>query len=101
MLYGTTYEGGTHNDGTIFNYNPMTNKQAVLFSFNGTTDGFEPVSKLLYVPDSLLYGTTNIGGANDMGTVFSFNLKTNTENVVINYDNTNGYTNSGGNLCYF
>ncbi len=103
VLYGVTGGGGAYYDpseppkyGTIFSYNPLTNKQTILFSFNGT-DGFEPASKLLYVPDSLLYGTTNVGGANGMGTVFRFDLKTNTENVVINYDSANGYTNLGAN----
>ncbi len=103
ILYGVTGGGGAYYDpnepakyGTIFSYNPLTKKQTILFSFNGT-NGFGPVSKLLYVPDSLVYGTTAQGGVNGMGTVFSFNLKTNTENVVINYDSTNGYTNDGDN----
>lgn len=96
MLYGTTSQGGIYNKGCIYRYNPITNTQTVLFSFDGT-DGNGPDCKLLYASDSLLYGTTNIGGTRNMGTVFSFNLKTNTENVIINYDSTNGYINDGGN----
>ncbi len=103
IIWSSGRGGGAYYDpndptkyGTIFNYNPLTKKQTTLFSFNGT-DGFEPLCRLLYVPDSLVYGTTNQGGANSMGTVFSFNLKTNTENVVINYDSANGYTNLGVN----
>ena len=96
MFYGTTATGGAYNKGTIFNYNPKTNVETVLFSFDGS-NGNEPESKLLYASDSLLYGTTNLGGVLNRGTVFSFNWKTNMENVAIYYDSLNGYRNAGGN----
>jgi len=96
MLYGTTGGGDTYDAGTIFSYNPITNKQTTVFVFNGS-DGYSPGSRLLYASDSLLYGTTAEGGTNSMGTVFSFNWKTNQENVIINYDGINGEFNTGGN----
>jgi len=96
MLYGTTGGGGAYNKGTIFSYNPQTNQQMVIFSFNGT-NGNQPQCKLLYATDSLLYGETALGGSHNCGVVFSFNRKTNTENVVINYDTTNGCYEHGGN----
>jgi len=90
MIYGTTEGGGIYYKsngnpnyyGTIFSYNPMTHKQAVVFSFNDT-DGYSPRTTLLYASDSLLYGTTYFGGAHNMGTVFSFNPITHKETWVI------------------
>lgn len=97
LLYGTTAAGGVYNMGTIFSYNPVTDTEIVLFSFDGS-DGNQPEGgTLLYATDSLLYASTQTGGTHGIGTVFSFNLKTNTERVVVNYDSSNGYTSNGGN----
>ena len=38
----------------------------------------------------MLYGMTQYGGTNDMGTLFSFNPKTKKETVLVNFNGTNG-----------
>jgi uncharacterized repeat protein (TIGR03803 family) len=69
-LYGTTYEGGTNNDGTVFEINPSTGQETVLYSFTGANgDGAFPEADLVDV-DGTLYGTTYEGGTNNDGTVF-------------------------------
>jgi uncharacterized repeat protein (TIGR03803 family) len=69
-LYGTTQQGGTNGDGTVFSITP-SGMETVLYSFKGGSgDGVEPLAGLTNVKGTL-YGTTSLGGANKKGTVFS------------------------------
>lgn len=62
-LYGTTSQGGTLNDGTVFKVD-TTGKETVLYSFmGGPTDGSDPVSTLVRDSAGNLFGTTFEGGA--------------------------------------
>jgi uncharacterized repeat protein (TIGR03803 family) len=73
-LYGTTYEGGTYNDGTVFKISP-SGTLTTLHSFDGT-DGYFPYARMVQGTDGNFYGTTLSGGANDdcnegtCGTIF-------------------------------
>jgi len=72
-FYGTTYEGGDYNYGTVYKLTPG-GALSVLYSFDGT-NGSHPECDLVFGPDGQLYGTTYDGGANDLdnggdGTVF-------------------------------
>ncbi len=69
-LYGTTQYGGTNGDGTVFSIT-TSGKETVLHSFTGQPgDGASPAAGLIYV-NGTLYGTTQSGGANNLGAVFS------------------------------
>jgi len=72
-LYGTTYQGGTHNYGTVFKLTPA-GTETVLYSFcsrSGCRDGYYPYDSLVMDNEGNLYGTTSDGGANGAGgTVF-------------------------------
>jgi uncharacterized repeat protein (TIGR03803 family) len=46
LLYGTTSEGGSHNYGTMFSYNPYTYKDSVLIVF-ADTNGANPNDLIL------------------------------------------------------
>lgn len=70
-LYGTTQVGGAHGYGTIFNVNPSTGAERVLYSFKKPPDGEDPQAGLLVV-NGVLYGTTHGGGTAGNGTVFTF-----------------------------
>jgi uncharacterized repeat protein (TIGR03803 family) len=65
ILYGTTPLGGagcpSRGCGVVFAVT-TTGKERVLHSFKGGTDGAEPVASLIAV-DSVLYGTTQLGGS--------------------------------------
>ena len=71
-LFGTTIQGGTNGDGTVFelvnhgrgNYTPTT-----LLNFN-RTNGAVPVAGLIADAAGDLFGTTSQGGTNGDGTVF-------------------------------
>ena len=88
-LYGVTSSGGTYGNGVIFRYNPSTNQESVLYSFQGTTDG-SPSSAgagggpLLQATDGNLYGTAGMGGSPTCGcgVLFEYNLKTNSYSVL-------------------
>ncbi len=70
VLYGTTQAGGANNLGTVFTISPSGSK-TVIYSFKGMpSDGKSPMTTLLSY-NGKLYGTTEFGGANDDGTVFS------------------------------
>ena len=73
-FYGTTQSGGTYNKGTVFSL--TAGLYTVLYSFQGhggvagSKDGALPVG-LVWGSDGTLYGTTQLGGANDAGTAFN------------------------------
>jgi uncharacterized repeat protein (TIGR03803 family) len=77
-LYGTTYDGGTGNSGTVFKLAPPTIAggtwtESVLYSFTGGIDGANPSGNLIADASGALYGTTvNAGGG--YGTVFKLTL---------------------------
>jgi uncharacterized repeat protein (TIGR03803 family) len=71
-LYGTAASGGTYSYGTVFTVQTDGTSFAVLFNFNGTTDGANPSSGLV-LSGNTLYGTTyHLGSADQSvrGTVF-------------------------------
>ncbi len=68
-LYGTTVDGGTNGNGTVFRF--ATNGVLTpLYSFTGLHDGGDPRGGLMQASDGNLYGTTAEGGTNLDGTVF-------------------------------
>lgn len=60
-LYGTTVEGGSSGNGTVFKLD-TTNKETVLYSFTGKADGGNPYGGLIMDRAGNLYGTTSRGG---------------------------------------
>ena len=74
-LYGTTEDGGLHDFGAVFRIDTKTGAEAVLYSFQGGSDGAYPTSALVDA-DGTLYGTTESGGSTNCsggcGTVFSY-----------------------------
>lgn len=87
-LYGTTQAGGLNNYGTIFRITTngvFTN----LYSFSGADDGARPVGTLIQAGDNNLYGTTSVGGSNNLGTMFE--ISTNgVFSTLLSFDGTNG-----------
>jgi uncharacterized repeat protein (TIGR03803 family) len=73
-LYGTTEYGGAHGVGTVFELSRSgsTWSEKVVYSFNtpATQDGRNPLGRMLIDSGGHLYGTTLLGGAHNLGTVF-------------------------------
>ena len=74
-LYGTTAFGGGHQScqgldcGTVFKLAP-DGSETMLYAFTGGNDGGWPVGGLIADGNGNLYGTAEIGGAFQNGTVF-------------------------------
>jgi uncharacterized repeat protein (TIGR03803 family) len=83
-LYGTTLYGGigyvdaqlNNGFGTVFQ---MTTNGVLttLVSFNGNTTGGEQDKELVQTSDGTFYGTTEIGGASNCGTLFRLTVAAN------------------------
>lgn len=72
-LYGTTLNGGSSGNGTVFKIDTNGTGFQILHSFaGGSNDGAWPFSTLIQ-SGSTLYGTTLLGGINDQGTIFRIN----------------------------
>ena len=69
-LYGTTAEGGSHNQGTIFKIGTNGAGFSIIYNFTGGTDGAAPLAGLI-LSGTNFYGTTSAGGGSGYGTVFS------------------------------
>jgi uncharacterized repeat protein (TIGR03803 family) len=85
-LYGTAYEGGTHDAGTVYELSPGTNSKwthKLLHTFNNT-DGSGPEYSMIFDSAENLYGTTFFGGPGGGGVVFQLKPGTNgwTEKVL-------------------
>jgi uncharacterized repeat protein (TIGR03803 family) len=103
--YGTTYLGGTGQCssggivmgcGTVFELSPQSGggwTETVLYSFQGTPDGNNPASKLVFDHSGNLYGTTMYGGSctgNSAGCGIVFELSPQagggwTETIILNF----------------
>ena len=68
-FYGTTYQGGAYDNGTVFRMTP-SGVLANLFRLT-VSNGALPYAGLVLGSDSNFYGTTYQGGAAGRGTAFS------------------------------
>jgi uncharacterized repeat protein (TIGR03803 family) len=71
-LYGTTYDDGANNLGSVYQLVPRQTgewKERVLYSFRGGSDGQNSISNVVFDAAGNLYGTTSEGGLGT-GTIF-------------------------------
>jgi T5SS/PEP-CTERM-associated repeat protein len=94
-LFGTTAEGGTNGDGTVFELvnNGTSYTLTTLVSFNAT-DGETPIVGLIADAAGDLFGATAAGGTYGDGTVFEI-VKTassyaSAPTVLVNFNGTDG-----------
>ena len=97
-FYGTTYDGGDNDLGTVYQLTPG-GALNVLYSFDGT-NGSHPEAELVFGPDGQLYGTTYDCATNDLfnggdGTVFK--ITTNgLFTSLVSFNGTNGANPAAG-----
>ena len=68
-FYGTTFEGGASDEGTVFELAP-DGAETILHAFTGGTDGGLPEAGLIEDAAGNLFGTTQFGGAYNRGVIF-------------------------------
>lgn len=95
-LYGLTSGGGASSLGTLFEYDPSTNTYSKKADFNGNTStqlGGAPYGSLVeYSGNGKLYGITKQGGSNNQGTIFEYDITTNTLTKKIDLLAANGFS---------
>src|SRR5580658_8054676 len=73
-LYRTTYSGGQHNKGTVFELTLQPDgdwKEKVLYGFGeGSSDGAQPAGSVILDAKGNLYGATSSGGSANEGTIY-------------------------------
>ncbi len=100
-FYGTTYGGGAHGDGTVFQLTPA-GTLTTIYSFcsdkvkSTCEDGSNPNGGLVLTTDGIFYGTTYSGGKNGDGTFFSITTE-GALTTLYNFNQTHG-TNPIGTL---
>ena len=72
--------------GTLFEYDYATNSLNVKNHFDGAANGGNPVSALKQVSSGKLYGTTSYYGLYNKGTIFEYNILTESFTTKINFD---------------
>ena len=88
-LYGTCASGGALSNGTLFKIDPNTDQFYDIYDFDGANGG-NSYSSLKQFSDGKLYGTTYLGGANNMGVIFSFDPATAAYTKLYVFDGTTG-----------
>ncbi|HEV2169733.1 MAG TPA: choice-of-anchor tandem repeat GloVer-containing protein [Candidatus Binatus sp.] len=88
-LYGLTTDGGKYGNGALFSIDTNGKHFTILHSFGQptTTDGINPFGSLT-LNGTTLYGTTQLGGNKNNGTVFQ--IDTDGTNYARVYDFQNG-----------
>jgi uncharacterized repeat protein (TIGR03803 family) len=90
-FYGTTFEGGAHFQGEIFEIGPTGGTPTIIYSFcgqSGCTDGQQPLAPLIQAVNGDFYGTTASGGSKGYGTIFV--ISSGTLTTVHNFDKSRG-----------
>ena len=94
-LYGTASQGGTNGSGVIFQLNTDGSGFTNLRNFD-PKEGGNPQGGLVQGPDGTLYGTTQNGGTDGSGTVFSLTSDGSAFTVLYNFTVLNNGTNADG-----
>jgi uncharacterized repeat protein (TIGR03803 family) len=95
-LYGMTFKGGGSGNGVLFEYDPSTSMYTIKVSFSGPADGANPRGSLIQAKNGLLYGMASSGGANNLGSIFSYDPNTSALVKLIDFNGaTNGSAPSG------
>ena len=78
-FWGTTSNGGTYNNGTLFKVNSSTGAFTTLIDFNAngpTNRGSNPQGNLVTDGAGFIWGTTSSGGTSYNGTIYKVNINT-------------------------
>jgi len=85
-LWGTTTNGGTNFDGTVFKFSLATHQLTTVVNFSDST-GIRPEGGLVQDKAGNMYGTTWLSGPGGFGTVFKIPAGTSTLQTLATFDN--------------
>ncbi|HSY75348.1 MAG TPA: choice-of-anchor tandem repeat GloVer-containing protein [Bacteroidia bacterium] len=100
LYYGITAQGGTHNIGTVYTFNPATNVQTIVDNFNGNGYAGGPMwSSLTYDQATGVFYATSYASIGD-GQLYSFNPVTNKDTALVVFNSPSSGTYPKGRLTY-
>jgi len=97
-LYGMTFIGGAKYQGTLFEYNPVTNNSIVKVNFDGINKGANPYGSLMQASNGELYGMTATGGQKGNGILFKYDIVNDSLITKVDFEKTNKGNNPQGSL---
>jgi uncharacterized repeat protein (TIGR03803 family) len=100
-IIGSTNYGGKIDKGAVFIFNPKDTTLKIVLSFADSTTGLYPSGGLTLADNGLYYGMARYGGANNSGTIFSFNDSTRKAKLIFSFKDTATGRNPQCNLTKF
>ena len=95
-LFGTTQNGGSYNQGTVFEIPKGSTAITTLVSFNGANRGAAPpLTGVVLDAQGNLYGTTEYGGQSDQGVIFEIAKGSNVITTLVSLNSGGMASNSG------
>ncbi len=88
-MYGTCAAGGQHGGGVIFKIDPTNDQYYDIYDFDNTNGG-NPYGGLKEFSDGKLYGASYMGGANNLGVIYSFDPATSVYTKLYVFDGASG-----------
>lgn len=89
-LYGVTNVGGANNLGVIYSYDISASQYIVLYDFDGSNNGSNPLGGLTQASNGKLFGTTSAGGAMNYGVAFRYDIASATYTKLIDFNYSTG-----------
>ena len=99
FLYGMTSRGGASNYGTVFKIMPDGTGYVKLFDFSRSVSGESPLGSLVS-DGTFLYGMTEVGGTNNMGTIFKIMRDGTAYQTLLKFDGSTNGRNPRGSLIF-
>jgi uncharacterized repeat protein (TIGR03803 family) len=91
-------DGGAFGFGTIFKTDSQGENPVLVYSFTDTLNGIHPEGSLVQANNRKLYGMTKFGGLLNMGTIFEFDIFTNSLTKLMDFDSAYSGSYPSGNL---
>lgn len=96
VLYGLTSSGTNSNSaGGVFSYNIQNDTLIELALLGGNTTIIDPQGDFLEATNGKLYATSFSGGANNRGTIFEYDISSNSVSIVHDFSGTDGSSPKG------
>ncbi len=89
-FYGVSFVGGYNNVGALYEYDNSANTYTKKFDMV-TATGSKCTGSLIQASDGKLYGVTTLGGANNKGVLFQYDITTNTYTDKVDLDASSGW----------
>jgi uncharacterized repeat protein (TIGR03803 family) len=89
FIYGAASGGGSHGGGVIYSLDINTGTYADMYDLSIMTRS-HPVGNPVFHSNGKLYGLTTIGGINNLGVLYSFDISTNTYSDLHDFNGASG-----------